>query len=33
LGHQEIAVALFKELSIFDPNAPTCGGVYYEGYH
>lgn len=32
-GHQEIAIALFKELSIFDPNAPTCGGEYYEGYH
>lgn len=33
LGHHEIAIALFKELSIFDPNAPTCGGAYYEGYH
>lgn len=32
-GHQEIAMALFKELSIFDPSAPTCGGTYYEGYH
>lgn len=32
-GHQEIAMALFKELSIFDPTAPTCGGSYYEGYH
>jgi lysophospholipase L1-like esterase len=32
-GHQEIAMALFKELSIFDPVAPTCGGEYYEGYH
>ncbi|WP_332457180.1 SGNH/GDSL hydrolase family protein [Petrimonas sp.] len=32
-GHQEIAIALFKELSIFDPNAPTCGASYYEGYH
>ena len=32
-GHKEIAVALFKELSIFDPNAPTCGGEYYEGDH
>ena len=32
-GHQEIARALFKELSIFDPLAPTCGGEYYEGYH
>lgn len=32
-GHKEIAYALFKELSIFDPNAPTCGGEYYEGDH
>lgn len=32
-GHQEIAIALFKELSIFDPAVPTCGGEYYEGYH
>ena len=32
-GHQEIAKALFKELSIFDPSAATCGGEYYEGYH
>ena len=32
-GHQEIAMALFKELSIFDLTAPTCGGIYYEGYH
>lgn len=32
-GHQEIAMALFKELSIFDPNAPTCGAPYYEGFH
>ncbi len=32
-GHQEIAMALFKELSIFDPESPTCGGEYYEGYH
>ena len=32
-GHQEIAKALFKELSIFDPLAATCGGKYYEGYH
>lgn len=32
-GHQEIAMALFKELSIFDPAAPTCGGAYYEGFH
>ena len=32
-GHQEIAMALFKELSIFDSAAPTCGGAYYEGFH
>lgn len=32
-GHQEIAIALFKELGIFDPNAATCGGAYYEGDH
>jgi len=32
-GHQEIAIALFKELSIFDSTAPTCGGTYYEGFH
>ncbi len=29
-GHKEIAEALFRELSIFDPEAPTCGGTYYE---
>lgn len=32
-GHQEIAIALFKKLSIFETNAPTCGGEYYEGEH
>jgi len=33
LGHKEIAYALFKALSIFDSNQPTCGGTYYEGEH
>ncbi|WP_085535192.1 SGNH/GDSL hydrolase family protein [Massilibacteroides vaginae] len=32
-GHMEIAIALFKALSIFDPNAASCGGEYYEGDH
>ncbi|RRB07477.1 SGNH/GDSL hydrolase family protein [Larkinella rosea] len=32
-GHQEIARLLFKTLSIFDPQEPTCGGAYYEGEH
>jgi len=32
-GHQEIARLLFKELSIFNPADPTCGGAYYEGRH
>lgn len=32
-GHQEIARLLFKKLSIFNPNDPTCGGKYYEGKH
>lgn len=32
-GHREIARLLFKELSIFDPKAPTCGAPYYEGAH
>ena len=32
-GHQQIARLLFKELSIFNPNDPTCGGKYYEGKH
>lgn len=32
-GHSEIARLMFKELSIFDANAPTCGAPYYEGVH
>jgi len=32
-GHSEIAQLMFKSLSIFDPEAPTCGGPYYEGKH
>lgn len=32
-GHLEIARLMFKELSIFDPKDPTCGGEYYEGFH
>jgi lysophospholipase L1-like esterase len=32
-GHSEIARLMFKSLSIFDPEAPTCGGLYYEGEH
>jgi acyl-CoA thioesterase-1 len=32
-GHQEIARLMFKELSIFDPAAASCGGKYYEGDH
>ena len=32
-GHKEMAISLFKALSIFDPKQPTCGGAYYEGYH
>lgn len=32
-GHAEIARLMFKELSIFDPNASTCGAPYYEGEH
>lgn len=32
-GHQEIARLMFKELSIFDSKAATCGGKYYEGDH
>lgn len=32
-GHQEIVMALFKALSIFDSTAPTSGGVYHEGNH
>lgn len=32
-GHQEIARLMLKKLDIFDPEAPTCGGPYYEGIH
>jgi len=32
-GHQIIAQVIFKYLGIYDPNDPTCGGVYYEGKH
>lgn len=32
-GHSQIARLMFKELSIFDPTAPTCGGPFYEGEH
>lgn len=32
-GHKEIARLMFKELSIFNSNDPTCGGKYYEGRH
>jgi acyl-CoA thioesterase I len=32
-GHSEIARLMFRELSIFDPAAPTCGAAYYEGEH
>lgn len=32
-GHSEIARQMFRELSIFDPDAATCGGPYYEGEH
>ncbi|MEN6354639.1 MAG: SGNH/GDSL hydrolase family protein, partial [Bacteroidales bacterium] len=32
-GHSEIARLIFRELNIFDPQAPTCGGAYYEGEH
>ena len=32
-GHSEIARLMFKELSVFDPSAPTCNGEYYEGEH
>ena len=32
-GHSEIARLMFRELSIFDPAASTCGGPYYEGEH
>lgn len=33
LGHKEIAIRMFKELSIFNPADPTCGADYYEGEH
>lgn len=32
-GHQEMAISLFRELSIFNANDPTCGADYYEGEH
>jgi lysophospholipase L1-like esterase len=32
-GHRQIAQLMFRELSIFDPKAPTCGAPYYEGVH
>lgn len=32
-GHSRIARLMFRELSIFDPKAATCGGEYYEGEH
>ncbi len=32
-GHSEIARLMFKKLSIFDPDAATCGAPYYEGEH
>ncbi|HLU90092.1 MAG TPA: SGNH/GDSL hydrolase family protein [Cyclobacteriaceae bacterium] len=32
-GHSELAREMFRELSIFDPEAPTCGAPYYEGEH
>jgi acyl-CoA thioesterase I len=31
-GHSEIAKLMFKKLSIFDPDAATCGGEYYLGH-
>jgi acyl-CoA thioesterase-1 len=33
VGHQQIARLLFKTLKIFDSEAPTCGGEYFEGQH
>ncbi|KAA0988821.1 SGNH/GDSL hydrolase family protein [Dyadobacter aurulentus] len=33
VGHQQIARLLFKTLNIFDPEAPACGGEYFEGQH
>lgn len=32
-GHTEIARLMFRELGIFNPHDPTCGGSYYEGEH
>jgi lysophospholipase L1-like esterase len=32
-GHQEIAKEMFRTLEIYDPEAATCGGEYYEGEH
>lgn len=32
-GHKEIAMSLFKELSVFDATTPTGGAPYYEGEH
>lgn len=32
-GHSEIARLMFKELLIFNADAATCGGKYYEGEH
>jgi len=32
-GHVEIARLMFKTLSMYDPQASTCGGPYYEGEH
>src|SRR5690606_10231301 len=32
-GHKEIAISLFKELSIYDPTQPSGGAPYYEGVH
>jgi len=29
-GHQEIAMLLFKTLSVYDAKEPSCGGAYYE---
>ena len=29
-GHQEIARLLFRSLSIYNPDLPSCGGPYYE---
>ncbi|MCF3107697.1 SGNH/GDSL hydrolase family protein [Niabella sp. CC-SYL272] len=29
-GHQEIAGLLFRTLSVYNPDMPSCGGPYYE---